>query len=431
MVKHLSSKGGMFLSETCFVFGDKRLHYDFQKIAAAELKKQRSNKKTIKSFQKQLLKDLKKFDLEKNFDIYFLHKMNIKKTLYRNPTIFLSHYSNFLGYFCLSSFDTITKLRKENLILKDLEHKLKYIVAISCKARLKAYEKQQKQDVEVKLCSMDYKKKALKFDLLEKKCVIDFFRIAMGIKYNFSTLSLSKKKKYCIEDDTNNNIFYECLVCFLLGLFERCWLLLSNNPNQLKTKNNRWEKNEVVCVAGISLFVSYEKVKAKRMLNDFVLKHYSRKAKNTSKANKKIYSVYSNCSNEAKFLWRSIIIRMPFEFDLPLEFINYKKQFRNGVNNFFLHWKEREERSKTIKTSIWEITFFKYLFAGIINFYSAVQKLQWSLVKKRLRRQIPGRSNRSFCKRSAEHTNMQQPPVKKKRYKNCERVIETTESISI
>ena len=38
MVKHLSSKGGMFLIETYFVFGDESLHYDFKKIAAVELK---------------------------------------------------------------------------------------------------------------------------------------------------------------------------------------------------------------------------------------------------------------------------------------------------------------------------------------------------------------------------------------------------------
>ena len=417
MVKHLSSKGGMFLTETCFVFRDKSLHCDFLNSAAEELETQRGIEETYEGFHKQISKDINKFDLERDLGILvFLHTIDIKKAFYRVPTIFLSQYSNFLGYQCLSSFETISKLQKEKYIPKDLEHQLKYVVAIACEARLKAYNKQQRQEDTVKLFSLDDKEETLIYNLVGEKCVVDFFKITMGLIF-YSPSFPFEKNEYFIENDTENALFCECLVTFLFQQYKRCWLSFPNYLKQLETKNNSWERDEALCISGMIFFLLNKEAEAKEMFADIVLKHCDAGEENSLEANRNIYSVYCNCTGMIEDLWSSTAAKLlPFEYQVFLQFLNRRKQFINAINNAFSEWIKTEIQNNTIQSSYLMINNLKHLFSTITQFYVAVQKLR--LDKKREWPQVSAggsKHNMITRKRTSEVERLEQLQIKKER----------------
>ena len=421
MVKHLSRKSEVVLTETCFVCGDEELHAAFNVSAVAELKKQQSNKKTYVRFQKQLLKDLKKFDLEEQLGLLrFLNEMNIKKAFYRIPTIILSQYSKFFGFHCLSSFETISELRKNKKIQQRLEHKLKYVVAISCETRLKAYEKQQKQEELVKLFSIKDIKDTLIY-LVGEKCVADFFIITLGLLYRYSSPSfLKRRKSFCIVDNASVTLRNQCLVYFVLGQYKNFWWILPNYLSQLEKKKKHLERDEVLCAAGITYFSSYEKTEAKRMFVELVLKRFIRSNpghRNSFEADEKVYSVYCNCTDTIDSLWLSIANLSPFKSQLPLEFINDGKQFIEKVYCFFSNYIDMETQNKTIQNLVWSIISIKHLFLGTADFFLAVQALRWSLIRKNKQQQLFGRSKHSMMtrKRKADYERMERLQIRKRK----------------
>ena len=418
MVKHLSTKEEVLLTETCFVFGDESLHYNFLNIAVKELEKQRGIEETCKSFHKQMFKDFNKFNLQRDLGLlFFLHTLDIKKAFYRMPTIFLSQYSNYLGFPCFSSFETISKLQKEKYIPKDLEHQLKYVVAITCEARLKAYNKQRRQEDKIKLFSLNDKDETLICNLVGEKCVVDFFKITMGLIFYSPSFSLLEKNKYFIENDTEKALFYECLVTFLLRQFERYWLSLPNYLNELETKNNCWERDEALCISGMILFLSHEETEVKKIFANFVLKHCNAGNENSLEANKDIYSVYCNCTNMIENLWgRTAANFIPFEYPVFLQFLNGREQFINAINNAFSEWIKTAIQNNTIQNSFWIINNLKHLFSTITPFYLAVQELR--LDKKREWPQLSAggsKHNMITRKRTSEVKRLEQLQVKKQK----------------
>ena len=95
--------------------------------------------------------------------------VNVKTAFYRNPTIFLSAAKKTLGYECASSFEIISAMKKDIHIMENMEHDLKYAVAVSCEVRLKVYEEEKRQADSVKLFAIkDDKNEFFLYSLIGK-----------------------------------------------------------------------------------------------------------------------------------------------------------------------------------------------------------------------------------------------------------------------
>ena len=129
---------GDILLATCFVYGDKSLYDEFS--SKASLAQKKDHKKRLLEYNKQLKKDLLKFDLLKAFgDLLIFDKFNVKAFFYRSLTIFISTLGKIFECTSLSSFGILSELNKKRRIPVNSVHKLKYAFAISCEARLKVY----------------------------------------------------------------------------------------------------------------------------------------------------------------------------------------------------------------------------------------------------------------------------------------------------
>ena len=148
--------------------------------------------------------------------------VNVKTAFYRNPTIFLSAAKKTLGYECASSFEIISAMKKDNHIMENMEHDLKYAVAVSCEVRLKVYEEEKRQADSVKLFAIkDDKNEFFLYSLIGKKSIVDFFTITLFLVFKFSF----KEPWFRIEEDTAMKLQQRNSVFFLLGEYFLCFRL--------------------------------------------------------------------------------------------------------------------------------------------------------------------------------------------------------------
>ena len=182
MLQYLSTEADLkngyhladILSATCFVYGDSSLHDEFSSRVNLTRKEERRKyfSRFIQRYFEQLGDDLVKFDLlQASEQILIFDKVKIKSVFYRSLTIFIAALGKIHECVSLSSFGIVSELRYKKKIPNDIEHKLKYAVAISCEARLKIYsiEQHQADEVEGSLNAI--------CDAVGEKCVVDYLTI--------------------------------------------------------------------------------------------------------------------------------------------------------------------------------------------------------------------------------------------------------------
>ena len=154
MLHYLSSEANFqngyhladMLTKTCFVCGNKKI---FEKFAngVQDLLYKQPEFETFNNVKRQVKDDLNKYSTR--FRLYKLKsqpEINIKQTVYRSSTIFVSALATLYKISENSSFDIIDKLEQQNKISKNTANKLRYAIAIATEMRLRVYMKMKRQN---------------------------------------------------------------------------------------------------------------------------------------------------------------------------------------------------------------------------------------------------------------------------------------------
>ena len=387
------------LTQTCFVHGDERLFNDFS--ARANLERLLNQQEYEDMIEKDLKEDLKNFRTEQAlFELIILLKIKVKTACYRNPTIFLAAIAKLLRYELLSSFEIISKLEENQEISKRLEHKLKYVVAISCELRLKVYQEYQKQDDTVKLLfsSDGNKTTPLICDLVGKKCVVDFFTILLSIEYNFPFKNVDVLSHYyrlvgffksvVVELPQETVLRETCKVHLLFENYQHLRDLITNYLQDLNT-NFAGEIAEAHCMLGISYFMqhNHEEHKAKNLFVECVCSYFGKTIHNlrggrgyfsetdsqSLELHKRIYYMYCKCIYQLKRQWKNIRELPPcFPTELQLD----DRDAITKIENLFADWIEAVKQNNTYKNISHPIEYLQNLLLGYVKFYQAVQDLR-------------------------------------------------------
>ncbi|CAK8684709.1 unnamed protein product [Clavelina lepadiformis] len=193
-----SVKNGYYLADvltkTCFVSGNKELYDQFQnavqkKIAkievTGEVKRQVSDNFLCFHTRANLLEMIDK------------RKFDIKRTMYRTTTVFISALGRIFKLKEAPCFDIIETLAKEGVCSTKFKQKLKYAVAVACELRLKIYMKKGSQDDRLN-DHVKYQEKAVQtiIDAVGRKSIIDYFRIAYCLQYDMQNILQIKVVKF-------------------------------------------------------------------------------------------------------------------------------------------------------------------------------------------------------------------------------------------
>ena len=202
MLEYLSSEANLrngyhladILTKTCFVCGNKYIFEKFSLGVQINLNKI-SEPDILSNVQQQVKDDLAKFSAR--FQLAKLksrNKINIKQTVYRSTTIFISALATLHKISANSSFDIIDKLEQHNKISQNTANKLRYAIAIATEMRLKFYmnSKCQNDDVIINLNEGSGMEKFL--NIVGTVSTISYFQIAyclqceMAKQLNFTKL---------------------------------------------------------------------------------------------------------------------------------------------------------------------------------------------------------------------------------------------------
>ena len=159
MLKYLTSeedrKNGYhltnILTKTCFVFGDKSVYDTFADGVQEQLNKA-SLEEVREHVKEQVQEDLHSFATKfKLKNLISENKFNVKQTVYRSSTLFISALGRIHKISESSCFDIVEGLATQNIISKDTKHNLMFAVAVACEIRLKLYFDNNKQQDCLKL----------------------------------------------------------------------------------------------------------------------------------------------------------------------------------------------------------------------------------------------------------------------------------------
>nr|XP_026689423.1 uncharacterized protein LOC113474085 [Ciona intestinalis] len=146
------------LTQTCYVAGDVDLYMEFEKSA-----NRRNPDRDISNVKSALQKDLKKFSIFENLkDLQFSRKCNIKNMFFRTSTIFIAALGKQYKLATNSSHNIVTELAAMNVLDQTLcvfdstnpqqiEHELKFAVAIACELRLRVYMEAEGQNDHIQI----------------------------------------------------------------------------------------------------------------------------------------------------------------------------------------------------------------------------------------------------------------------------------------
>jgi len=386
------------LFQSCFVFGEKTLYKNFFKGVISELDIQQNLPEYQHRFWAQLEKDYEKFDsVQALVKLAFLNTGNVKREFYRNPTIFISAAAKLLKYECSSCFKIISQMNKDEFISSDLEHKLKYAVAISCELRLKVYDKNEKQADSVKLLfAPDHETIPLLYDLIGKKCLVDFFSIVLSLDYNFSFPLLQAENIICFHQNADETIVKQkCMVLICLEEYEQCHSLLTSYANQVKEE--RYNTNEdVLAIRGLILFLQYseEKSRARELFVEYAFSYFGENYRNLQnqeqhqqfaeterkhffKVYENVYTIYCTFIDWIKDLWYETI-RESGLFPQSEKSLNFDPNSESVVDDIVAHCIKQEKEDGIYEESRLFLLFqrLKHILFGIINFLRALQDLQ-------------------------------------------------------
>ena len=224
MLKYLSSEQDLkngyhladILTQTCYVFGDKDLYDEFASGVQVEMNEQRQNEDEFyAAINSQLINDAAKFDaiVDLLSFVFLPSEANVKRVFFRGITTYLSAAAKYYGLAPSSSFQIIDGLRCVGLICEVDQHFCRYGLAIACELRLKVYARRQKQAEKLKLYSdTDALNVRDLFEMIGKKCIVDFFAIAnvvQNTRFELNRQNLSEK--------IENRSTFSCNFEILLG----------------------------------------------------------------------------------------------------------------------------------------------------------------------------------------------------------------------
>ena len=137
-------KLGDMLTRTCYVDGDETLYAEFCWKRKETLKRNLSNVSNIKA---TLHEDLANFDID-TFSEDFLRakSIDIKRSIYRGITLFISALGRLHNVDENSNFDIIDEFVRRQAISQDSAHKLSHAVAVACHVRLFLYMSKKRQE---------------------------------------------------------------------------------------------------------------------------------------------------------------------------------------------------------------------------------------------------------------------------------------------
>ena len=221
---HLSD----ILMQTCFVYGDKSLHEEFENGIDLR-KKYKSNEEMLEDIKIQVDEDMKVFGKRINLNkIKDNGTLNVKQLFYRTSTLMITAFGKIFYSKSLSCFDIINELAEKNKISENTKHKLSYAVAIACEIRLRVYMNAKSQQDYLQVCESEKTVllKILKF--VDKHSIVSYFQITYCLHREIMFL-LNADYRYLYLEESQFNIY----ILYILGLDEMVLSLL--------LKYNLWE----------------------------------------------------------------------------------------------------------------------------------------------------------------------------------------------
>ena len=220
---HLSD----ILTETCFVYGDKTLHFAFKNGIEAH-KNSKTREELLDEIKKQVRDDLNNFATRTRLvNLKPNDNLNVKQTFYRTSTLFITALGKICGTKSSSCFDIINKLAEQRKISENTKHKLSYAVAIACEVRLSVYmnEQSQRDNIQLHRNSKTIFDKVLKF--IDTETVVSYFQITYCLQREIIKI-LGIKENHIYSNPNLMNI----TICYALRLDALMLILMKKHKRQ-------------------------------------------------------------------------------------------------------------------------------------------------------------------------------------------------------
>lgn len=191
------------LTKTCFVFGDSYVYQDFESGVKNFYEKQ-SHDAVLADIKDQVKEDLDNFATRlKLKGLKSTEMFNVKKTVYRSSTLFVSALGRMHKVRSQSCFKIIDSLTEKGIFTENARHKLMLAVAIACEIRLKLYMSENAQ-CDFVVLPRDMKKF---LDFAGRKQTRNYFQIVYCLQAEISKqLNFLPDHFYCFPELINITI---------------------------------------------------------------------------------------------------------------------------------------------------------------------------------------------------------------------------------
>ncbi|CAK8688849.1 unnamed protein product [Clavelina lepadiformis] len=178
---------GDILTRTCFIAGSRPMFDQF----AAGVRDSLSNNQVARReiLNRQIDFDLKRFSVVHNLlDLYGAYCANIKRTLYRTLTLFISALGRLAKCDSYSCFEIVDDFKNRNLINDNTAHRLHYVIALACQIRLKVYRQHGSQtdfvlsDIQQYQHILDSDMPLQLAKMVGEKRMLDYFTVACDLQ---------------------------------------------------------------------------------------------------------------------------------------------------------------------------------------------------------------------------------------------------------
>ena len=232
MLKYLSSeeniKNGYHLSDiltkTCFIYGSKKIFEQFSK-GVQQINNNKSQDEVIEVITREVKQDLNQFSTKFRLSALKLNpSINIKQTVYRSSTLFISALGKIFNCGANSCADIIEELAIKEKISNNTKHKLLYAVSIACEMRLRVYMASRSQRDHA-LSYQEQRNKPIKAfaDIVGLASTINYFQIAYCLQ-----CEVAKHLKFATFHFYSSPQLINVIICLL---FEETQLDLSTDSN--------------------------------------------------------------------------------------------------------------------------------------------------------------------------------------------------------
>ena len=199
------------LTKICFVYGDRAVFDNFES-GVRKILVQEDQQLHIDTIKRQIMKDLDSFATRSTLlELIPSKELNLKRTVYRSSTLFISALGRAYNIWASSSFDTIEQLAERNEISETARHRLLYAVTLACETRLKWYMKCKRQNDVIKSESGKETAMEMLLTLATKTDIISYFQTAYALQCDVSKrFNLNKRFFYSNPTLLNSSLYY-CL----------------------------------------------------------------------------------------------------------------------------------------------------------------------------------------------------------------------------